>query len=195
MESTDFEGLSEAGDVQRLALSMLQELNGAAKLIDGSYRSVELTNGFRDGDRPRIILASAHIEFRSRVTATGEVHRSDGTLVETAPESLTRGPAYLDVASLDANVRQVLKMLGSDFAGWMTLYKVYEVIRDDGDPASWATKAEYRAFTGSANHPVVSGPAGRHVRAPSSSPPKRTMTIDEARAFIQRVARAWISSK
>ena len=111
------------------------------------------------------------------------------------PGSLTRGPAYLRVANVDANVREVLKLLGGDFADWMTLYKVYEVIRDDGDPARWATKAEYRVFTGSANHPLVSGSDGRHARAPSPSPPKRTMTIDEGRAFIQRVALAWISSK
>jgi hypothetical protein len=191
MESPDFEALTEASEVQRVSRSQLSAINGAAALIDASYRRVELTDRFSDGTGSIFVLASTAIEARTGVTAVAEVRGPDGGLI-AAP--LTAGPEYLAVARQAQNVWEVLELLGRGPADWASLYKIFEVIRDDGNYRRWATKSEYSAFTASACLPSVSGSDARHARAATRSP-KRTMTIHEAREFIRRVSLAWVSSK
>jgi len=195
MESPGFEVLTETGEVQRVAGKLLSEMNGAAALVDASFRRVELTNGFSDGRGSTIVLLTGGIAVRSRsATATAEVRGPDGELIPPPPAPPTLGPGYLAVAHQDENVREVLDLLGGDPGDWVTLYKIYEIIRDDGHRTKWAPESDYSAFTASANLPSVSGSDARHARANTGSP-KRTMTIHDARAFIRRVALAWISSK
>jgi hypothetical protein len=191
MESPDFEALTEASEVQRVCRSLLSAMNGAAALVDANCRRVELTDRFSDGTGPIFVLASAAIEARTRVTAVGEVRGPDGELIAPPP---TPGPDYLAVARREPNVREVLGLLGRGPGDWASLYKIFEVIRDDGQYERWAADSEYRAFTASANRPSVGGSDARHARAAPRSP-KRTMTIHDAREFIRRVTLAWVSSK
>jgi hypothetical protein len=195
MESPDFDALTEPGEVQRVAGKLLSEMNGAATLVDASFRTVELTNGFSDGPGSNIVLLTGAIAVRSRfATATAEVRGPDGELIPPPPAPPTLGPDYLAVALHDGNVREVLDLLGGGPGDWVTLYKIYEIIRDDGHHTRWAPESDYRALTASANLPSVSGSDARHARGSIGSP-KRTMTIHDARAFIRRVALAWVSSK
>jgi hypothetical protein len=192
MESPDFAALAEPGELQRVSGNLLSEMNGAAALVDASYRRVELTDRFSDGTGSNFVLLSAAIEARIRGTAVGEVRGPDGELIPPPPP--TPGPDYLAVARRDPNIREVLKLLGGGPGDWVTLYKIFEVIRADGNHTRWAPESEYSAFTVSANLPSVSGSDARHARGTPGSP-KRTMTIHDARAFIRRVALAWVSSK
>jgi hypothetical protein len=191
MESPDFEALTEASEVQRVSCNLLSAMNGAAALVDASYRRVELTDRFSDGTGSMFVLLSAAIEARSRGTAVAKVRGPDGGLIAPPP---TPGPDYLAAGRRDQNVREVLQLLGCGPGDWASLYKIFEVIRADGRHTRWATDPEYRAFKLSANLPSVSGSDARHARVALRSP-KRTMTIHDAREFIRRVALVWVSSK
>ena len=191
IESPDFEALTEPGEVQRVSRNLVNAMNGVAALVDASFRRVELTDRFSDGTGSTFVLLSAAIEARSRVTAVAEVRGPDGGLIAPPP---TPGPDFLAAARREQNVLEVLELLGRGPGDWVTLYKIFEVIRADGHHTRWATEPEYSAFTVSANRPSVSGPDARHPRGAQRSP-KRTMTIHDAREFIRRVALAWVSSK
>jgi hypothetical protein len=193
MESPEFRDLTEPGDVQRVSGNLLSEMNGAAALVDASYRRVELTDQFSDGSGSNFVLLSGAFEARIRLTAEAEVRGVDGELVPPPPPPPTPGPEYLAIARREQNVREVLELLGGGPGDWATMYKIFEVIRDDGNHKRWGTKSEYSAFTASACLPSVSGPSARHARG--GPKPQRTMTIHEGRAFIRRVALAWVLSK
>jgi hypothetical protein len=195
LESPHFEGLTEPGAVQRSARKLLDLVNGAAALVDPSYRPVVLMNRFRDDAGQNFVLASANLTARSRLAvATAEVRGPDGKVVPPPPPPPTLGPEYMAAASRDPNVREVLDVLSDGPGDWVELYKVFEVIRDDGKPTKWAAEADYSAFRASANLPSVSGADARHARR-SSGNPKRTMSIHEARDFIRKVSIAWIRLK
>jgi hypothetical protein len=191
MESADLETLTEASDVQRSCRNLLSAMNGAAALVDASYRPVKLTDRFSDRTGSIFVLLSAAAEIRSRATAVAEVRAPDGALIEPPR---TPGPEYLAAARREQNVREVLELLGRGPGDWASLYKIFEVIRADGDHTKWATDSQYRAFKSSANLPSVSGADARHARVPLRGP-KHTMTIHDARAFIRGVVQAWVSSK
>jgi hypothetical protein len=198
MESPDFEGLTDSADVQRVARDLLLQMNGAAALVDASYRTVELTDSFSDGAGHKFFQASGAVRIRTTLGASAEAHGPDGELVPAAPPPPTLGPHYLALAHRDPNVQEALQLLGQGPGNWGTLHKVYEIIDRDGDKRKWAPMAAYDAFAASANSALVSGPDARHSLAysrRSPKPPKHTMNIRDARAFIRKVASAWVSSK
>jgi hypothetical protein len=55
----------------------------------------------------------------------------------------------------------------------------------------WIAKDQISAFTASANRKEVSGDLARHARW-KGDPPKRTMTLVEARQLIGSVVIAWL---
>jgi hypothetical protein len=172
-------------------------MNGVAALVYESYRPVRLNDRFSDGAGSTFVLLTGAIVATSHLSAVLEARGPHGELIPAPPPPPpppTPGPDYLSVARRDANVREVLDLLARGPADWVTLYKVYEVIEAEGGHMRWASKSSYSAFTASANLPSVSGPDARHARS-TSGRPKRTMTLDQALAFIKGVVRAWISSK
>jgi hypothetical protein len=61
------------------------------------------------------------------------------------------------------------------------------------DKKGWVSAADLSAFRASANRPDVSGDQARHARMPGA-PPKRTMTLTEARQIINVLVTAWLES-
>jgi hypothetical protein len=117
---------------------------------------------------------------------------------EPVPQPPPPGPRDVQVAGVDANVTEALEILGrADPApDWIDLWKVFEVVRDAVpglEHKGWISKADLSAFRASANRPDVSGADARHARMPAS-PPKRTMTVGEARALIGVLVAAWLDS-
>jgi hypothetical protein len=155
-----------------------------------------LQGRFSDGTGIHVVVAAEAIMVRGRaMVATAVVRDAQGNVVPPLPPAPTKAPVYLDLADRDPAVREVLQLLSDDHQDWFTLYKMMEIVRDDGGGlGAFATKREISAFGASANHPVVSGEAARHARQ-SGKVPRHSMTIDEGRAFIQRIVRAWLASK
>jgi hypothetical protein len=202
------------GDGGRLVDSAEQELiqlNGWALLADAEYRPVRLRNKFHRDGEPRVqrlvvrdearvrdsitVITAPSIEVRA--TSFGVATVTGGVPVEPPPPP---GPHHL--ARNDQNVRDLLAVVGTaERLSWSDLYKVFEIVRDavgggnDGLIATgWTTKVELSAFTGSANHHLVSGiHESRHARQ-SGGLPKQTMSLAEAQAYIRSVARAWLDS-
>jgi hypothetical protein len=133
---------------------------------------------------------------RSRVgVATVVIHDAQGNVVPPPPPAPTKGPIYLAKADRDPAVREVLQLLAGDHPDWFTLYKVMEIIQADaGGLDALTKKSDISAFGASANRADVSGEAARHARQKGATP-RQTMSLDEARAFIQRVVGDWLASK
>lgn len=196
LESPSFEGLPDAAAVQTVAAHLLREINGAAKLIDATFRAVELQDRFSDAAGVHVVLAAATLEARSRLSVGAiTVRDAQGNVVPTPAREQTKAPVYLDLADREPAVREVLQMLSDHHPDWYTLYKIMEVVQADaGGLTAFATKREISAFGASSNHPQVSGEAARHARQ-TGGMPRHTMTIEEARAWLKRVVEDWLASK
>ncbi len=139
LASPSFDELPDVSAVQTSASRLLGEVNGAAKLIDGSFRAVELQDRFSDGTGVHVVLASGTAEARSRMNiGTVVIRDAQGTVVPPTP---TKAPAYLDTADRHPAAREVLQMLSDDHPDWFALFKVKEVVEADaGGLGAFATK-------------------------------------------------------
>lgn len=205
---------NDAGRLVEAATEHLDRLNGYAVLMDAGYRRVRLRNKFFRESNPAHVHVVVHDEARAResvtvvmlgtaeerATAFGVTAIVGGVPVQPPPPE---GPSHLARAASDKDVADLLALVGkAERLSWSELYKVFEIIRDsigrgrDGLVATgWTTKDELSAFTGSADHHLVSGiHDGRHARS-SGGPPKRTMTLDEAQRYIRDLARRWLDSR
>jgi hypothetical protein len=82
---------------------------------------------------------------------------------------------------------------------WFNLYKAWEIVCDaaDGSHAivgnGWAAERDRRRFTGTAQSRTELGDEARHASERYKAP-KDPMTLNEARAFVRSVIRAWVST-
>jgi hypothetical protein len=96
------------------------------------------------------------------------------------------GPRYAALASVDADVAEVLEIMGRPEApNWVDLYKVDEIIEYSGQlkmAMAGAGISSNRAsvFVRTACHPDTGGPDARHGRS-KQDPPKNPMPISQAR--------------
>lgn len=197
LESASFEKLSDADAVHIAAGSLLSVLNGAAKLTDDSHRAVKLQGRVSDGSGGIHTFVRVADTVRLRANApTIEVSDAAGQVVQRHAPPPPKGPSYLAAAERHPPVREVLEYLADDHPGWVTLYKVKEVVQADapGGLRDFASTGEMSMFSASANRPDLSGPDARHARTRGETPTK-SMTLGEGRAFIRRVVDEWIAHK
>lgn len=180
--------------VYEVASSLLQRVNGVARVRSSNYRPVRLVGRFSDdaGRQHTVVLAET-VEVRAYVPPVAVV--VDGQPRQTPPPP---GPGYVQLAAAHPDVAEVLEILGKAGSApdWVDLYKIFEIVRNNVaglDKKGWVTSAELSAFTASANRPDVSGAQARHARM-HGGPPKRTMTLMEARQMISVLATAWLDS-
>src|SRR5665648_897657 len=77
LESDAFRELSSAEQVDVAATPILQRMNGVARLVDPSYRSVESVGRLQDGSGTYAVFQADTVELRSRVTGIVTVHAGD----------------------------------------------------------------------------------------------------------------------
>lgn len=182
------------------ARQLLRRINGEAWLHAPEFRGVELTGQYEDGLRNlHVAIAGATAVMRVELTADGVVAGKN----RPSP-SRAIAPRQVDIAEHETNVAEVLETLSAPPPGWTELWKVYEIVRADVSARSnsdtmvtlgWATRDDKKRFGDAANNPGISGPAARHSTQYNHQPPLLPwMTIDEARAFIARLATAWLAS-
>jgi len=195
LQSSEFDDLDAAADVKARAEILLVRVNGIGRVLDPSYRPVELTGRFITPDGgSAVVLAVVAAEARIRAQSVGLV--VNGEPVSPPPP---RGPKYVALARNDTNVAEALAHIASGL-DLVSLYKVYEVIRDDlGDlrailDAGLASRNEISRFTAGANRPEASGPAARHARF-SGDGPRNPMDQSEARRFTLDLVRRWMDTK
>jgi hypothetical protein len=172
---------------------LLRRVNGVARTLSSDFRPVGLTGRFSDetGRQHQVSLPDT-AEARARanpltVSAGGE----------QPPPPPAPGPGYVQLAHTHPEVAEVLDILGNadPAPDWLALYKVHEILLDnvpDFYQRGWVTKDQISAFTGSANRKEISGDLARHARRFKGDPPKRSMTLVEARQLLGSVVIAWL---
>jgi hypothetical protein len=182
----------DGGGLHDAASVLLRRVNGVARTLSGDFRPVGLTGRFSDetGRQHQVVLADT-AEARARANP---VTVSAGG--EPPPPPPAPGPGYVQLAQTHPDVAEVLDLLGNadPAPDWSELYKVHEILLDSVPgfyQRGWVTRDQISAFTGSANRSEVSGDLARHARL-KGDPPKRTMTLVEARQLIGSVVIAWL---
>lgn len=76
-----------------------------------------------------------------------------------------------------------------------TMGHIADLIKDDGGAIKeLVSRTQLERFYGSINNPVVFGDAARHIVS-SQEPPRKPMTLEEARTFIRDLAARWLENK
>jgi hypothetical protein len=178
--------LSDAASV------LLHRVNGVARTLSSDFRPVGLTGRFSDetGRQHQVVLADT-AEVRARANPVTVAVGGQQPPPPPAP-----GPGYVQLTQTHPDVAEVLDILGrADPApDWSDLYKIHEIPLDNVPgfyQRGWVTKDQVSAFTASANRKEVSGDLARHARF-KGDPPKRTMTLVEARQLIGSVVTTWL---
>jgi hypothetical protein len=176
----------------------VKRINGVARAADQGFRPVNLRGRYTAPDGTMSVVAIAGTaEARSRTRAAAVVV-SGGVPV---PEPPPKGPRYVALAEQDANVADVLRILGQPGSlDWYDIYKAWEIVEHAAGGSrqavarGWVTKADIDRLTASANHPGISGDKARHARMSGTPGPNRTMTMSEADALVRRLVARWIES-
>lgn len=139
LTSDTFDSMTVAAEVHTASSDMLLLINDLMKVRNPEYRPALLDKVVRindDGTRSGYVFGSATMRGSGRATAEGIVIAPDGKVVPS-PEP-DKSQARLKLAEQDAKVREVLVYWRGCNAGDSDLcfnaYKVYEIIREDGQP-------------------------------------------------------------
>jgi len=188
LKSSDFDSLSSADEVRERAIAIIDMLNGAMKLHIHNFRGVfedGVTLIKEDGSRHHYAYLGGTIAARAKVSAT--VTTSNGTQ-QIAPQP-SNVESWLSLAKGDKAVADALHFFRENT--WISLYKVYEIIRDDvGGKITtngWASKTRLGLFTQTAQ-------SARHA-SKKKSPPAQPMSILEAESLIRGILLSWFRSK
>jgi hypothetical protein len=184
--------LDDGARLSDAASVLLRRANGVARTLSSDFRPVGLTGRFSDGTgrQHQVVLADT-AEVRARANP---VTVSMGG--EQPPPPPAPGPGYVQLAQTHPDVAEILDILGNadPAPDWSDLYKIHEILLDNVPgfyQRGWVTKDQISTFTASANRKEVSGDFARHARW-KGDPPKRTMTLVEARQLIGSLVISWL---
>ncbi len=177
------------------AYRLVDYVNGLSKVHEPMSRPVTLDGHFGDGDRQHVVVrvsaAAAYAWVPTPKITIGDAEASP-------PPS--PGPQHARVALTNPRVQTVLSIIAqSDQLGWVDLYKVYELIKDEVPNQVLAmdgriTRTMIRRFTGSANHPGDQGqylPEVRHAVGQGPGTQKR-LSLPAARRFVRDWVMLWL---
>lgn len=199
LESNRFEDLTNSEEVASLAADILKVLTGAVRLSLGGRTPLHVANTARvrpDGGRDVFVTLSDSIHVRATIGV--EITRSDGKKEVIHPAHSV--PGWIKLGLTDQNIAKALRLLGTDEHNWVSLYRLYEVIKEDVGGQrkivnnGWATNTSINRFKHTANSPGAVGDDSRHGNE-STTPPSDPMDIGEARALVEIILHNWLRSK
>lgn len=192
------------GSVLLHARDRLEVLKGLARLCVPHLGDVHVVEGAigEEADGTLFVIPARAVAF----FVAHPVLAIDPITGETIHTQVPPHSGWAVLAQRDPNVRLALRYFGPEpTAG--SLWKVYEVIRDDvggGDKSrgkaliesrGWATPAELDGFR-SVHYPSVLRDEARHGIEPTrQAAPVAPMSLAEARRFITRLLKDWLGSK
>jgi hypothetical protein len=188
VRSTEFEALNDPIAVHALAQERIAQLNGLARLAIPGYKAVELcpsvTRNEDDG------TSKTWVFHRPLVQKTLGDNASAAAIAVRSETIVAR----IDAARNSAGLTEALSYFGRNGQDWVSLYKVLELVQKECgaeiERSRWASKAEIRLFTQTANSADASGDAARH--STGARPPARPMTLPQAVALIARLLDRWV---
>jgi hypothetical protein len=153
----------------------------------------------KSGARKQFVHVSSSIRMHGEVNARVERSRPDGSveIVEfVAPPVQTS--EWVELARRDADVEDILAILGREDVRWHDLYHVFEIVEADVGTRivsdRWVTKAAVRRFTQTANSRRAIGAEARHGHD-RFDPPKKPLPRKGAHAFVLGLVRRWLAEK
>jgi hypothetical protein len=184
----------DAASRQSAAKTLLTRAWGLLQLLEEPNGRAELSGTQIDSRGHKHTVVSP-----SSIVSVARMGRPT-VLINGVPVEQPPSPALDLLALADSRpvVGEVFDLVGKSQLDWIDLYKVYEIVREEGggiegvEKKGWATKRKQSAFTASANRKDVSGDDARHARSQSPKTPRETMTIHEARVFIRGLAVDWL---
>jgi hypothetical protein len=184
--------LDDGSRLYDAASVLLRRVNGVARTLSSDYRPVGLTGRFSDetGRQHQVVLADS-AEARARANPATVTMGGKQPPPPPAP-----GPGYVQLVQTHPDVAEVLNILGNadPAPDWSDPYKVHEIMLANVPgfyQRGWVTRDQISTFTASANRKEVSGDLARHARL-KGDPPKRTMTLVEARQLIGALVTTWL---
>jgi hypothetical protein len=184
--------LDDGSRLYDAASVLLRRVNGVARTLSSDYRPVGLTGRFSDetGRQHQVVLADS-AEARARANPATVTMGGKQPPPPPAP-----GPGYVQLVQTHPDVAEVLNILGNadPASDWSDPYKVHEIMLANVPgfyQRGWVTRDQISTFTASANRKEVSGDLARHARL-KGDPPKRTMTLVEARQLIGALVTTWL---
>jgi hypothetical protein len=203
LESPAFENLSSAPEVRQVAVRILDQVNGLAKLAFERFQPLGINAVIRvdaGGRWHQYVSGSATLTSRSSLSARATVIKPDGTASVSGDKKPSIVELGYSIAKRDADVAEALRIFGALESNWLNLYKVFEIIRHDVgghaklQEAGWVPETNIRRFTGTAQSSEILGDEARHARY-RGGPPSSPMSLSEARLFIKTLLEQWIRSK
>lgn len=103
---------------------------------------------------------------------------------------------WMEIALNNDNVFKVFRLLSYGLNDFVNTYRIDEIIKNDVGP-DYLTQLgidnnEHRRFTGSANHPGVSGDLARHGFMSGKPRTLKPMSMLEASSFIYNMIYKWL---
>jgi hypothetical protein len=187
--SSEFESLTDAGEIRHRAIEMLPLLNALVKLKISAFALPLAIDGVY-----RLDAKGQFIWELGSVTVKISTHAN---MDQNATGQALNFTQIWQLAQKHAAVDEALRHLVNE-TNWFNLYKVYEIIKHDVGKktlATW-TQGENDDFTYSANNGHASRYAARHASLKYGPSKKRkTMSLAEAAAFITHVFLQWLQTK
>jgi len=199
LQSSEFESLTSSDEVRKRGIDLIDKLNGAAKLHRDNFQDVSedvITRVEDDGRRNHYVCLEGTLTGRGKLRANATVISPDGT--EKKVDQPTNIATWIDIAKKYKPVADALHF--SRQHSWGTLYKVYEIIRDDvgGENAiiekHRVSRGKLKRFTQTAQSREALGDYARHA-SKKYKPPAQPMSFSEAKSLIKDMLINWMQTK
>ena len=197
--SSEFSSLTSAEEIHERGRALIKLINGVAKLNRDNFLEVSedsITRVEDDGKRHQYVFIEGAITACAKVSAQATVITADGSgKATTQPSALE---SLLEVAQKHNVVADALSFYRDDT--WISLYKAYEIIRDDVGGKhriiknDWSVDSDINRFTQTAQSRDALGDSARHA-SEKYKPPAQPMTFSEAKALIKTILLRWVASK
>jgi len=199
LESSEFNSLTLAEEVRERGRALIKLINGVSKFNRNNFLGISedcITRVEDDGKRHNYVFLEGSVTIRTKVSAQLTVIAADGSeKVATQPSALE---SLLKIAQKHNVVVDALSFYRDDT--WISLYKAYEIIRDDVGGKhqiiknGWSVDSDITRFTQTAQSRAALGDSARHASKKYKLPAQPT-TLLEARTLIKTILSRWISSK
>ena len=197
--SSDFNEIADADIVRRKSEVLIGFINGGSKLIEEFKKPIIVGNIEWLDDKGK---RNTYVYPGGAVLTTGFLRP---TLIIDGKEQesfiFNDLAKWVSLAKQDVNVAKVLNYLQTGSKDVVTLYKIFEIIRDDVGGQEfianngWSTLEEIKSFRGTANNPDVIGDKARHGFVGKHPLPKNPMSLDELKLFIRNLVKRWLEFK
>lgn len=197
--SSEFNSLTSAEEVRERGRALIKLINGVAKFNRDNFLDVSedgITQVEDEGKRHHYVFIEEAITAYEKVSAQVTVITADGSeKVANQPSALE---SLLEVAQKHNVVADALSFNRDDT--WVSLYKAYEIIRDDVGGKhqiiknGWSVDSDINRFTQTAQSRAALGDSARHA-SEKYKPPAQPMTLSEAKALIKTILSRWVASK